>query len=170
MAIPATGTYGARDRCAGIQQSVTGLARGTRVSTLDGALPVEYLEAGDRIVTHQGAMVLRHVAARKLAAVRPVVVRAGSLGLSQPSHDLVLAPGQPVHLPDWRARVQFGSDKASAPVSKLVDGRDIFYMSAAIQLVVYDLEFDVVQVFHSAGVALVSAPMPVAAQYPVAAA
>jgi len=38
------------------------LSIGTIVYTLDGALPVEYLGEGDRIVTRSGAKVLRELA------------------------------------------------------------------------------------------------------------
>ncbi|WP_132601814.1 hypothetical protein [Rhodovulum adriaticum] len=37
------------------------MTAGTIVLTLDGALPVEYLAAGDRIVTRAGARVLRDI-------------------------------------------------------------------------------------------------------------
>jgi len=44
---------------AGNRKGARTLALGTIVYTLDGALPVEYLNAGDRIVTRAGARVLR---------------------------------------------------------------------------------------------------------------
>ncbi|MBU2868442.1 Hint domain-containing protein [Pacificibacter marinus] len=38
-----------------------GIALGTHVLTADGTLPVEYLEAGDRIVTRSGLRTLRGI-------------------------------------------------------------------------------------------------------------
>ncbi len=38
---------------------------GTIIYTLEGALPVEYLEAGDRIVTRAGARILRGLERRR---------------------------------------------------------------------------------------------------------
>jgi hypothetical protein len=38
-----------------------GIALGTHVLTADGTLPVEYLEAGDRIVTRSGMRTLRGI-------------------------------------------------------------------------------------------------------------
>ncbi|MBU2935504.1 MULTISPECIES: Hint domain-containing protein [Pacificibacter] len=38
-----------------------GILRGTHVLTADGTLPVEYLEAGDRIVTRAGMRTLRRL-------------------------------------------------------------------------------------------------------------
>ncbi len=39
----------------------SGLPVGTVILTLEGALPVEYLEPGDRIVTRAGARVLKRI-------------------------------------------------------------------------------------------------------------
>ena len=41
----------------------TGLAPGTIIFTLEGALPVEYLSPGDRIITRAGMRVLRDLRA-----------------------------------------------------------------------------------------------------------
>ena len=38
-----------------------GLPKGTTIMTSDGALPVEYLEPGDRIITRSGMKVLRNI-------------------------------------------------------------------------------------------------------------
>ncbi|MEM5467969.1 hypothetical protein [Celeribacter marinus] len=38
-----------------------GLPMGTKIMTADGALPVEYLEPGDRIITRSGMKVLRGI-------------------------------------------------------------------------------------------------------------
>ncbi len=42
---------------------VTGLAPGTIIYTLDGALPVEFLSPGDRIITRAGMRPLRGITA-----------------------------------------------------------------------------------------------------------
>ena len=47
------------ESAAKIPAPVQGLERGTKVYTLKGAVPVERLRAGDRIVTRSGAAVLR---------------------------------------------------------------------------------------------------------------
>lgn len=43
----------------GADASQPHLGAGTIIYTLDGALPVEYLEPGDRIITRAGARILR---------------------------------------------------------------------------------------------------------------
>ncbi len=57
-----------------------GLAPGTIIFTLEGALPVEYLSPGDRIITRAGMRVLRALSAGEGGFVlhfdRPEVVYA----------------------------------------------------------------------------------------------
>lgn len=61
-----------------------GLATGTVVFTLDGALPVEFLEPGDRIVTRAGARVLRRID----------VVAGGGFVLGFDRPEVIYADGQ----------------------------------------------------------------------------
>ncbi|HHB80814.1 MAG TPA: hypothetical protein ENK83_03575 [Aliiroseovarius sp.] len=46
---------------AGVRTGLNPLALGTVVYTLDGALPVEYLNDGDRVITRSGARVVRAI-------------------------------------------------------------------------------------------------------------
>ncbi|MEC9104151.1 MAG: Hint domain-containing protein, partial [Pseudomonadota bacterium] len=49
-------------------QVVAGIAAGTKVMTLDGEMPVEFLTAGDRVITRDtGMAVLKNVRTRKVA-------------------------------------------------------------------------------------------------------
>ena len=102
-----------------------GLLAGTQVRTMDGLIPVEYLEPGDRIVTRDGArrLVAVSVLERRMAAV--VRIRATTLGHDRPERDLMLAPGQPVVIRDWRARALYGVAAAAIPASRLADGEFI---------------------------------------------
>ncbi len=50
-----------RDTTCSSTKGATTLPIGTIIYTLDGALPVEYLSPGDRIVTRAGARKLRNV-------------------------------------------------------------------------------------------------------------
>lgn len=61
-----------------------GLPAGTIVLTLDGALPVEYLTAGDQIITRAGARLLR--------AVTPCKTDGFRLEFDQP--EVIYADGQ----------------------------------------------------------------------------
>ena len=104
------------------QQTLTGMAAGSRIRTLDGLLPVEYLEPGDRIVTRSGARPLVSVSVCQSKVLDIVRLRASALGHDRPEDDLVLGPGQPVILRDWRARVLHVCDVAAVPSERLVDG------------------------------------------------
>lgn len=141
----------------------TGLCEGTQVMTLQGNLPVEYLAAGDRVVTRNGARTLRHVACRALTDC-PICVRRGALGPGRPTADMYLAPDQGVHLRDWCARVLCGSDQAAVPVSRLRDGKHIFWGEHPGELRVYDLEFTREQVIYAEGVEVMSAALPAPAE------
>lgn len=64
----------------------SGLPAGTIILTLDGALPVEYLAAGDHIITRAGARVLRDL--------RPC--RGGDFRLEFDRPEVIYADGQQI--------------------------------------------------------------------------
>lgn len=99
-----------------------GVLAGTQVLTLDGVLPVEFLQPGDRIVTRSGARRLLAVSVQRRKRVALVRIRAATLGHDRPENDLLLAPGQPVVIRDWRARALFGVAITSIPAARLADG------------------------------------------------
>ena len=99
-----------------------GLVGGTQVRTLDGILPVEFLEPGDRVITRSGARRLGSISVSKRRKLRVVRISASTLGHDRPENDLLLAPGQPVVIRDWRARALYGSPVALIPAARLVDG------------------------------------------------
>ncbi|MDU8914182.1 Hint domain-containing protein [Aestuariicoccus sp. MJ-SS9] len=101
---------------------------GTVVLTLDGALPVEFITEGDRVITRDSgvAPVRRILRARRRVAA--VAIRAGSLGNTRPDRDAILPAGQEILIRDWRAGALFGASQALVPIAQLVDGefvRDI---------------------------------------------
>lgn len=61
-----------------IPGEITGFAPGTRIMTLEGAMPVETLRPGIRVITRSGALPLREIAAGAtvyhMAFDRPEVV------------------------------------------------------------------------------------------------
>lgn len=100
----------------------TGIAAGTCIRTLDGILPVEFLEPGDRIVTRAGARRLVAVSVERHLGPGLVRIRATSLGHDRPERDLLIAEGQLVLVRDWRARTLYGCDSAAIPAVRLADG------------------------------------------------
>lgn len=148
----------------GADAAVGGLLEGAVVLTLDGALPVEYLSPGDKVITRDsGIAVLRGVTVRKVSA-RFVMVRAGALGVERPEETVRLLPEQHILIRDWRARALFGGDQAMVPAARLCDGEYIAQAEAAGEALVYSLEFDRDHVIYADGLELAAkAPARVSA-------
>ena len=130
-----------------------GMLAGSRVRTLEGVLPVEYLMPGDRIVTRAGArrLVSVSVAVRKM--VRLVRIRASTMGHDRPDQDLLLSPDQPVTIRDWRAEALYGAPVAAIPAARLADGEFICvetHRSARL----FTLRFDDEEVIYAEGLEL----------------
>ena len=146
----------------GVRQFIykTGLCEGTHVLTTEGNLPVEYLMAGDRVVTPTGTREIRHISARCLTDC-PIEVRRGALGPGRPETNMYMAPDQPVHLADWRSHKLYGADIPTVPVSLLHDGQYIRWGEHPGELLVYDLELENEEVIFAEGMKVVSAVLPV---------
>ncbi|HQY43983.1 MAG TPA: Hint domain-containing protein [Paracoccaceae bacterium] len=129
-----------------------GIASGTVLATLDGYLPVDFLEPGDRVVTREGMRILRAVRVHRYSGLA-VTITASALGHDRPEHDLTLPADTRVLLRDWRAGALYGSDQAMVPVSRLVDGEYIAETSVK-SMRLYDLVFDTPQVVYAEGVEL----------------
>ncbi len=139
-----------------------GLGAGTEVLTADGVQPVDYLGIGDRIVTRNGLRVLRGVTCRTLTDAAMVCVGADMLGVGRPAADILLSPGQPVLIRDWRARVLFGAATAMVPASRLVDGQSVRRVIVP-DLRLFALHFDRPEVIYGSGLELGCTPETVTA-------
>jgi len=82
-----------------------GLGVGTPVLAQQGAVAVETVAPGDRLITRNGARTVVAVEIGILPATVLVYLPKGALGRDCPQSDLVLAPGQPVLTQDRRGRV-----------------------------------------------------------------
>jgi len=137
---------------AGHEAAAKGIAAGTIVLTMDGALPVDFLSPGDRIITRAGMRVLRAVHLHRYsgAAIR---IRSGALGHDRPEQDLTLPADTLVHLRDWRAGALFGAEQAQVPLHRLVDG-EFVAPEEVKSMRLYDLRFDAPQVIYAEGLEL----------------
>jgi len=147
-----------KDRVAvtAIQANVAGLASGTTVMTLDGELPVEHLNVGDRIITRDSGMaILREVRVTQVH-VAPVQIKAGSLGHTRPQDDMIVGPDTLVHIRDWRAKALFGADIATVKAKRLIDGEFVSEM-AAKSVTVHELVFDKQHIVYADGLEVASA-------------
>ncbi|WP_407493559.1 Hint domain-containing protein [Pseudooceanicola sp. MF1-13] len=132
-------------------QAVAGIAAGTKVMTLDGEMPVEFLTKGDRVITRDtGMAVLKDVRTRKVTC-DVVHVCAGSLGHNRPENDVALPSGQEVLVRDWRAEAMFGKKSALVPAARLVDGEYVRSMGKGV-MTVYELEFDTDHIIYAGGI------------------
>jgi len=139
-----------------------GMLAGTDVLTADGALAVEHLAAGDRIVTRSGLRVLRGVTVQVVR--RAALVRFGVdiLGVGRPEAAVLVPAGQTVLIRDWRARAMYGCAQALIPAARLVDGQ-LIRAEAHGDLRLFGLHFDGPEVIYAGGLELGCVPQVVAA-------
>jgi len=103
--------------------SSAALPIGTELLTLAGALPVEALYPGDKLITRDaGAQPLVRIMRHPVPeGMRFVAVSRNALG-GKPTRDVILPACQPILVRDWRARAMFGTPSARVPLARLVDG------------------------------------------------
>lgn len=134
-----------------------GFAAGSIVLTLDGALPVEFLTPGDRVITRdQGMALLRGVRQRQVTC-EMVSIMAGTLGHTRPEHDTLLPSEQKVLLRDWRAQALFGAPQALAQACKLIDG-EFIRLAGRQTITLFQLEFDAPHILYVDGLELACEP------------
>lgn len=138
------------------------VAQGAQVMTLDGALPVEFLTPGDRVVTCGGARRLVSVEVA-MHAGEMVQIQPGALGHERPEQALLLAPETRVFLRDWRAEALYGAKTALVPVHRLVDGEYVTRVSVA-QARLFVLGFEREEVIYVDGVQLATDPARIGAK------
>jgi hypothetical protein len=130
-----------------------GMLAGTMVRTLDGLIPIEFLTPGDRIVTRAGARRLTSVSVVVRKQVDLVRVRASTMGHDRPDQDLLLSPGQPVLIRDWRAKALYGVPVAAIPASRLADG-EFICIETHRNARLFTLRFDDDEVIYAEGLEL----------------
>ncbi|MBR9842090.1 MAG: type I secretion protein [Rhodobacteraceae bacterium] len=101
---------------------------GTRIATARGEVPVEELRVGDRVITRDnGLQEIRWVGCRDLAPyeldiaphLRPVLIRAGSLGDNLPEHDMMVSPHHRMLLTGDRSVLYFDEYEVLAAAKHL---------------------------------------------------
>lgn len=133
----------------------TGIAMGTIVLTLDGEIPVEHLNAGDRVITRDtGIAALRAVHMREVTFT-PYKISADRLGEGRPIADTFVTADQNILVRGLLANALFDTDSAMVPVSKLADGEYIVKCEEQT-LRIYELEFDTPHVIYANGLELAS--------------
>jgi hypothetical protein len=133
------------------------IAAGTTVLTLDGALPVEHLYPGDKIITRHGARALSAIDRVTLPAGTPIVaITKHALG-GRPERDLWLPATQPILIRDWRAQALYGQKQICIAVGQLADGEFLRHETLDEAATGFALNFGRPEVFYADGLELASA-------------
>lgn len=129
------------------------VACGTPVLTLDGALPVEFLTIGDRVLTRAGVRRLHGIEITVVQNARVMRIAQDTLGIDRPEADLIVTPDQPILIRDWRAKALYGSETALVPASRLADGEYI-RSEVLAEVRLYTLHFAEDAVIYAGGLEL----------------
>ncbi|MBM2292903.1 Hint domain-containing protein [Sulfitobacter pseudonitzschiae] len=139
-----------------------GLVAGTILLTSDGEIPVEYLSAGDRIISRNAGLVtLKAVSTTRITSAA-VAIAAGSLGQKRPETNVILPAAQQVLVRDWRAKALAGATQAVLPAGCLIDGEFITDLGVRTMTLI-QLGFDAPHVVYADGMEL-SVPAMVTVQ------
>jgi len=131
-----------------------GICAQTQVMTARGGVMVEALVVGDRVVTRDGGFQeLRAITAEDVK-MKPVRIKAGSLGHTRPDVDTLVPRGTRIHIRDWRATVLFGAAFANVAARRLADG-EFIAVQPTQQVTVYTLGFDREEVIYAGGMEIV---------------
>ena len=133
--------------------STQGIASGSIILTLDGELPIEFLNTGDRVITRDTGMSVVKSVHSFNTTCHAVRLAAGSLGHTRPDRDVILAADQHVLIRDWRAQAMFGGKRAMVPAIRLVDGEFVTDLGE-IEMTLYQIEFDSAHVIYVDGLEL----------------
>lgn len=134
-----------------------GFLPGTNILSQDGAVPVEYLCPGDRIVTRDAGFARLNDLRWRAAHARMVAFAPGSLGHIDGGAPLILPADQPVLVRDWRAQALFGRSQAVARAIELVDGGFICALPSR-STILLELVFDRPHIVYAGGVEAAALP------------
>ena len=135
------------------QTPLQAILAGTTVLTLDGELPVEFLQPGDRILTRAGARRLKQVVASVVHNARVVCIAHGTLGVDRPVEDVSVSAAQQILVRDWRAKALTGTATAMIPAARLADGEYIRALTLA-EARFFSLSFEDDAVIYAGGLEL----------------
>lgn len=138
------------------------IATGSTVLTLTGAMPVEYIAPGDRVITRSGARTVRSVQISVVKDAEVICISEGVLDANRPEADICVSPKQPILIRDWRAKAMAGAKQAVVAASKLTDGEYVRPIQAS-EIWMISLHFDEAEVIYANGLELVCEPAEVTA-------
>ena len=138
---------------ASVQTPLQAIVSGPMVLTLDGELPVEFLQPGDRVLTRSGARRLKQIAVSVVQNARVVRISHGTLGVDRPVDDVTVSAAQQILVRDWRAKALAGTPVAMIAAAKLADGEYIRSETVA-EARLFTLSFEMDAVIYAGGLEL----------------
>lgn len=148
-------TYARTDHSNGVHELHTsGFVPGTLIMTAEGELPVEYLNAGDRIVSRNRGLVRLHGVHQSSDILDPIHMSAHALGPDVPRGHLSLRTDQPVLLRNWLAKALRGTPRAIIYAEKLVNGETIV-RGTKRRTTLLHLQFDAPQIIYVNGLEMI---------------
>ena len=139
-----------------------GITAGATVLTMDGALPVQFLAPGDRIITRSGARVLKEITVAVVQNAPMVRISAAALGHDRPEADLFVSPAQQILVRDWRAKALYNKDVTMVEAQRLCDG-DYIRRETVAEVRLFTLRFEREEVVYASGLELACTLATVAA-------
>ncbi|MFD1795833.1 Hint domain-containing protein [Paracoccus aurantiacus] len=124
---------------------------GTLIETEHGALPIENLKHGARVrVRDNGFQPIRWIGRRRLDAVdlarspklRPILIRAGSLGAGTPTRDLTVSPQHRILVRSKIAQRMFGAAEVLVAAKQLCSMNGIDVVEDASEVTYFHILFD----------------------------
>ncbi|MDP5336067.1 MAG: Hint domain-containing protein [Paracoccaceae bacterium] len=143
----------------------TALVAGTIVLTAEGAIPVELLGPGDRIITRNAGMVRLSGITFHQRAGDFLTIAAGALGPQMPRTDTVVATEQPILLRAALAMAASGQPSCLLPAGDLpraCPGLQGLALLRGIEMTMVQLQLDAMQIVYADGLETLCAPMSAA--------
>ena len=103
-------------------QCPAGILVGKKVLTQRGAVPVESIQAGDKVITRDAGLIAVPAVRKTSTDLTPIQILAGSLGATRPDSDTILPPNTKIHVRDWRAAILLGTQTVDIQATRVVDG------------------------------------------------
>jgi len=135
---------------------------GTLIQTSNGAVLIEDLEIGDRVVTRDhGMQPIRWIGATALPKgyaaankrLRPILIRKDALGPNQPDRDMRVSRQHRILVRDWRADMLFGKPGgALVPAFSLCNDSTIIEDRAPEEVTYIHMVFEQHEIVYADGV------------------
>lgn len=123
-----------RDRRAATTGGVICFTPGTRIATPYGALPVEDLREGDKVLTKDnGPQAVCWAGARRMSGarlytmpeLRPIRIRAGAFGIDRPDDELLVSPEHRMLVKGPAAQALYNTPEVLVRARDLVNGASV---------------------------------------------